>query len=106
MLTLHFAVRQRNLDQLTETLNAVSDPNSPRYGQYLSREEIQALHTDFDAAQAVVQFVTPFTDSCMSGNATVRNTGDFVSVKLSAHAAERMLQTKEYTYITHCWHII
>ena len=94
MLTMHFAVRQLNLEQLSATLDAVSDPRSPRYGQYLTRAEVQAAHTDFEAAAAVERFVQPFVSECMSGNATVDNSGDFVSVTLSARAAERMLATQ------------
>ena len=89
-----FAVQQRNLPLLAETLAAVSNPASPRYGQYLTRAEVQAAHTDFEAAAAVERFVAPFINGCESGNATVTSTGDFVTVHLSAQAAERMLSTQ------------
>lgn len=40
---LIFAVKQTNLEELESTLVAVSDPDSPRYGQHLSAEEVDNL---------------------------------------------------------------
>jgi hypothetical protein len=37
---LHIAVKQRNEDGLETLLFAVSNPNSPKYGQHLSLKEI------------------------------------------------------------------
>ena len=39
--TLVFALVQRNLLYLESFLWSVSDPDSPRYGQYMSKEEVQ-----------------------------------------------------------------
>lgn len=33
-LSLTFALKQQNLDRLSELVQAVSDPSSPRYGAY------------------------------------------------------------------------
>ena len=38
---LVFALVQRNLAYLESFLRSVSDPDSPRYGQYMSKEEVQ-----------------------------------------------------------------
>ena len=40
---LIFAVKQTNLEQLESTLLAVADPDSPRYGQHLSAEQVNDL---------------------------------------------------------------
>ncbi len=57
----------------------------------------QAAHTDFEAAALVVAYVTPFVNVNVSGTdgeEFVRDTGDFVSVRLTAAAAGRMLDTQ------------
>lgn len=38
-LSLTFALRQRNVDKLSELVQAVSDPGSPRYGACWDREQ-------------------------------------------------------------------
>ncbi|XP_041257124.1 tripeptidyl-peptidase 1-like [Onychostruthus taczanowskii] len=40
---LTFALRQRGTAQLPRLVQAVSDPRSPRYGQYLSLEQVRDL---------------------------------------------------------------
>jgi hypothetical protein len=56
---------------------------------------LQAAHTDFEAAARVVAYVTPFVNANGSdGEEFVRDTGDFVSVRLTAAAAGRMLDTQ------------
>lgn len=42
-LELTIAVKQTNLAELESTLLAVSDPDSPRYGQHLTRDQIDDL---------------------------------------------------------------
>eukprot|EP00966_Prymnesium_polylepis_P240497 5561527-Prymnesium_polylepis.1 len=42
-LELHFAVKQHNLDQLHDTLMAVSTPSSPSYGNHLTNDAVHAL---------------------------------------------------------------
>ena len=42
-LELTIAVKQTNLDVLEHTVLAVSDPDSPRYGQHLSRDDVDAI---------------------------------------------------------------
>jgi hypothetical protein len=37
-LSLTFALRQQNLERLSELVQAVSDPGSPRYGQDWGQE--------------------------------------------------------------------
>uniref|UniRef100_A0A8D1K8B8 Tripeptidyl-peptidase 1 n=1 Tax=Sus scrofa TaxID=9823 RepID=A0A8D1K8B8_PIG len=42
-LSLTFALRQQNVDRLSELVQAVSDPGSPRYGKYLALEDVADL---------------------------------------------------------------
>lgn len=43
LIELTFAVKQTNLDKLEQVLFDVSDPTSPKYGQHLSRDQVNQL---------------------------------------------------------------
>ncbi|KAF8989711.1 peptidase S8/S53 domain-containing protein [Cyathus striatus] len=53
VVTLHIGVKQQSFDKLVDNLYEVSDPDHERYGQYLSKEEVENLvrphHTSLDA---------------------------------------------------------
>merc|ERR1719210_1581461 len=42
-LDVKISLKNRNMDKLNLEILAVSSPNSPRYGQHLTKEEITAL---------------------------------------------------------------
>ena len=53
---LTFAIKQTNAEWLKETLEAVSNPASPRYGQYLNFDEIaKYVHGRPESVRAVVE---------------------------------------------------
>ena len=56
--TVVFAVKQRNLDALEAAVVAVSDPQSPQYGQHWTREQVGALTANREASDAVLAFLT------------------------------------------------
>ena len=63
-------VRQRNTAVVRDTLLALSDPSSPRYGQYLSLAELDALTTNPASTRAAVAWLTArgFTGVSPSAN--------------------------------------
>lgn len=72
----------------------VSDPENPRYGDFLSQDEIRTmLNISSDAVGAVVEFVQSH-----GGKANVNPTSDLISVSISLTAAEAMLQTTIRSY--------
>ena len=88
-LTINFTVSitQQNLDKLVATAHAVSDPASPRYGSYLSQNEIDALTAP--AAQDVGT-VTAWLSS-HGAKYTLRHADAHVTTTVAV--AERLLQT-------------
>eukprot|EP00163_Fabomonas_tropica_P015711 TRINITY_DN28541_c0_g1_i1.p1 TRINITY_DN28541_c0_g1~~TRINITY_DN28541_c0_g1_i1.p1 ORF type:complete len:563 (+),score=202.08 TRINITY_DN28541_c0_g1_i1:121-1809(+) len=42
-IKLVFGIKQQNTDKLYTIFKAVSDPQNPKYGQYLSRDEVDAI---------------------------------------------------------------
>lgn len=63
-------VRQRNTAVVRDTLLALSDPSSPRYGQYLSLAELDALTTNPASTRAAVAWLAArgFTGVSPSAN--------------------------------------
>lgn len=73
LIELTFAVKQRGLKELHDTLMSVSSPSSPDYGKHLSNEQVQALtapdprhietvHAFLAKHGAVVSSTTPNSD--------------------------------------------
>merc|ERR1712232_1209565 len=54
---LLFTLRQRNMDRLEEMLLDRSNPESPRYGRWLSRDEVKALTVDKAAEHGAREFL-------------------------------------------------
>lgn len=52
-----FAVQQKNLDELTQILNDISDLKSIKYGQYMTKEAIADLTYDAKSHNAILQFL-------------------------------------------------
>ena len=48
-----FAVKQKNLEQLSRLVLRVSDPDSPSYGQHLTHDQVHAMTANPKAAAAV-----------------------------------------------------
>ena len=60
ILDMRIALKQGNSDGLIDTLMAVSEPSSPRYGQYLTKEEASgSIVSAFDSTDSQV-----FVSSC------------------------------------------
>jgi len=76
---------------LEETLYAVSDPNSPKYGQHLSKEALADLVPISDDK---IKTVTEFFKTANSAKTTLMMPGrDLLSVTLTVADAEALLET-------------
>ncbi|KAH9915907.1 family S53 protease [Fomitopsis serialis] len=90
VLNLRVALVQSNIDGLLDTLYDVSDPESPNYGEYLTKEEVEA-------------YVKPTQDSVEAVNAwlgdnnltatPVSPSGDWVEVNIPVSKANELLDT-------------
>ena len=52
-----FAVKQRNMDELTRILHDVSDPISSNYGQHMSMDEVIALTYNPEACEIITKYL-------------------------------------------------
>ncbi|KAJ7233035.1 peptidase S8/S53 domain-containing protein [Mycena rebaudengoi] len=97
-LDLRIGLKQNKLDELISSLYEVSDPAHARYGQHLSKEDVDSLvapHPDsIEAVESWLQHhgVNP-------AEALFRSTAsEWITVRVSIAQAERMLSTKYGVY--------
>lgn len=77
------------------TLEAVSDPRSPSYGRYLSRDEVRAAVAPTDAA---VEAVTRWVGGGAADDVTVHAHGDMVTAVTDVARAEKLLQAPFFVH--------
>eukprot|EP00043_Microstomoeca_roanoka_P006556 m.63816 g.63816 ORF g.63816 m.63816 type:complete len:520 (-) comp13465_c2_seq1:1416-2975(-) len=91
---LMIAVKQDNTEWLEQTLMAVSDPKSPRYGQYLSLPEI--WHKVHGNRNSVAQVVSFLQENGMSFDKTQDEGFFFATTNVAT--ASKLFQTTFHIY--------
>lgn len=92
MISLRIALPQSNFDALEQHLYEVSDPFHSRYGDHLSKEEVEALVAPHqDSVAAVKEWLAEhgIGEDGVSRSAA----GDWVTVRVPVAKAETMLET-------------
>ncbi|KAJ7132373.1 peptidase S8/S53 domain-containing protein [Mycena epipterygia] len=98
LLDMRIGLKQNKLEELISTLYEVSDPAHERYGQHLSKEEVDALvapHPDsVEAVESWLQHhgINPTDAHFRSAG------GEWITIRVSVSQAERMLDTKYGVY--------
>ncbi|NXI45805.1 TPP1 peptidase, partial [Galbula dea] len=92
-LQLTFALRQRGLDHLAQLVDAVSDPRSPRYGKYLSLEQLRDL---VQPSPATLMTVLKWLQGHGVEKCRSVVTLDFLECLMPARTAERLLPGAEF----------
>ncbi|XP_030921114.1 tripeptidyl-peptidase 1, partial [Geospiza fortis] len=90
---LTFALRQRGAARLARLVQAVSDPRSPRYGQYLSLEQLRDL---VQPSPATLMTVLKWLQGHGVEDCRSVTTLDFLECYLPASTAERLLPGAEF----------
>eukprot|EP01111_Echinosteliopsis_oligospora_P001801 TRINITY_DN1263_c0_g1_i2.p1 TRINITY_DN1263_c0_g1~~TRINITY_DN1263_c0_g1_i2.p1 ORF type:complete len:148 (-),score=22.53 TRINITY_DN1263_c0_g1_i2:229-672(-) len=92
-IKFHIVGNTRNSDWLKKTLEEVSDPDNPRYGKHLTKEEINAQtapsSADFDT---ICGYLASF------GLVYLRRDSD-VEVEATVEQIEKMFNTKLHKFI-------
>ncbi|KAI0080787.1 tripeptidyl peptidase A [Panus rudis PR-1116 ss-1] len=101
-IELRIALPQPNFAELERHLYEVSDPVHERYGQHLSKEEVEVLSAPHpDSIQTVDEWITHHG---VPADAVVRSSAkDWVRVTVPISLAEEMLNTEYHVY-THVDH--
>ncbi|NXF65526.1 TPP1 peptidase, partial [Ciccaba nigrolineata] len=90
---LTLALRQRGTARLAQLVGAVSDPRSPRYGKFLSLEQVRDLVQPSPATlMAVLKWLQGHGVERCSSVATL----DFLECHMPASTAERLLPGAEF----------
>ncbi|KAM7086835.1 tripeptidyl-peptidase 1 isoform 2-T2 [Molossus nigricans] len=92
-LSLTFALRQQNLERLSELVQAVSDPGSPRYGKYLSLEDVAEL---VQPSPLTLRTVQKWLLAAGARNCHSVITQDFLTCWMSVRQAELLLSGSEF----------
>ncbi|KAH9915488.1 family S53 protease [Fomitopsis serialis] len=88
VLNLRVALVQSNIDGLLDTLYDVSDPESPNYGEYLTKEEVEAyVKPTQDSVEAVYAWLG---DNNLTAT-PVSPSGDWVEVNIPVSKANELL---------------
>eukprot|EP00939_MAST-03C_sp_MAST-3C-sp1_P000047 g47.t1 len=95
-MRLMFAVKQTNLDMLESELVAVSDPDSPRYGEHYSNEDVHALIApEHRHLSAVLEHVRSHDLEPIS----LTPNSDIIAVDVTVSQAETLLNTEYYVVV-------
>jgi tripeptidyl-peptidase I len=91
---LIFAVTQHGQSELEARLKLVSDPTSPDYGKYLTRQQIAAMTTDATRTDTIVNYLTK------SGATITRITkyGEYIIAEAPIKVWDSMLSTSFHIY--------
>lgn len=96
-IQLRIALPQPNFHVLEEHLYAVSDPSHERYGQHLSKEEVEELVAPHpDSVDAVTGWLASHG---FDSESTSRSpAGDWLTIRVSVSKAEEMLNTASFVF--------
>ncbi|KAJ7493198.1 peptidase S8/S53 domain-containing protein [Mycena galericulata] len=98
LLDMRIGLKQNKLEELISSLFEVSDPTHEKYGQHLSKEEVNALVAPHpDSVEAVESWLEHH--GINPDDAHFRSTaGEWVTIRVSVAQAESMLNTKYGVY--------
>jgi tripeptidyl-peptidase-1 len=94
IMTLQVALAFQNINQLEETLKAVSTPSSPDYGKYLDAEQVNEMFNPSPASRdAVMAWLKD------SGVTDIADFGSYINFATTVSNANAMLNSRFQNYI-------
>ncbi len=94
-ISLQIGLKQGDFDELEGHLYEVSDPDHARYGQHLSKDDVEGLvRPDFETTEAVEEWLA---DNGIN-HYQFSPAGDWIYARLSIADVERLLRTRYATY--------
>ncbi|KAJ7041617.1 family S53 protease [Mycena alexandri] len=94
-LNLRLALVQKNISGLQDTVYGVSTPGSSRYGQYLSKEEVEAYVAPTDDS---VSQVNAWLASNNLTSSPMTSAGDWIAVNMSVSQANQLFAADFSTF--------
>ena len=93
-----FAVQQKNMDELTNILYDISDPNSLHYGQHWSKDEVTAFTSNPEGRDVVVSYLN-------SNGASVESetrAGEYITARAPIKVWSHISRTSSGEFILLC----
>ncbi|KAJ6617313.1 Pro-kumamolisin, activation domain-containing protein [Mycena sp. CBHHK59/15] len=87
-LTLRLALNQRDIPGLEDTIYEVSTPGSSRYGQYLTKEEVEQFAAP---SEDTISQVNEWLSSKNLTSSPISPAGDWIAINLSVSQANELL---------------
>ena len=95
VLRFRIAVKQENAFAFEQHVLAISDPDHPKYGQHMKREELkEMLRPSTDASSAILGWLR----SEGVPESHIQDDGDWINFYVPTTEAERIMNTKFYFY--------
>jgi len=95
-MLLRLGLKQEKFDELVHHLYEVSDPSHARYGQHLSKEEVDALIAPHPDTTAAVNDWLMYHG--VDSPESTTSAGEWVTVRVTVEQAEKMLGAKYGVY--------
>ena len=92
---LVFAIKQRNMDLIEEILEDISDPKSPRYGEYKTRKEVDEMTSNPIGWNTTVNHLKSIRGVTIVGETPH---GEYITASAPIHVWENMLDTQFHIY--------
>lgn len=92
MHELVFAIQQKNLDQIEQILNDVSNPSSANYGKHLTKQEVDELTVNHDGHRQVLEFLS------LIGAEIVSSNDNYITTKAKIQTWNQSLNTVFHEY--------
>ena len=93
-----FAVQQKNIDELTNILYDISDPDSPNYGQHWSKDEVTEFTSNPEGRDAIVSYLSTNGASVVSET----RAGEYITARAPIRVWEKMFNTEFFAFrMTH-----
>ncbi|KAG8529478.1 uncharacterized protein KY384_006115 [Bacidia gigantensis] len=94
-LRFRIAIKQDNAFDFEQHVLAISDPDHPKYGQHMKRDELKdMLRPSPDASSAILEWLRSEGVS----ERHIQDDGDWINFYVPTTEAERILHTKFYYY--------
>ena len=95
ILRFRIAIKQENAFAFEQHVLAISDPDHPKYGQHMRRDEIKdMLRPSTEASSAILGWLR--SEGVPENH--IQNDGDWINFYVPTTEAERMMNTKFYFY--------
>lgn len=94
-LTLSFAIRLKNIEEVYRIVDEVSNPQSSSYGKYWSAQKLNELTFDQEAMNIVLKYLRKYVEDAQL---SVTPFGSFVEVKTNVKTAEKILKAEYHQF--------